>query len=154
MRGQSAVEYLLIFSTMLVIFAAVTFGQMINPAQEAGRDALYLSQARSAADAIAGAMDSVYANGQGATKSVGFSIDQSWSLQLTENKLTISLELSSGTQNAESDLRYGFNGDLQNLSTGTYAVIVEWPGDQENIVRANYNIYIRIQPPKEIEVGD
>lgn len=150
MRGQSAVEYLLLFSAMLAIFGVVTLGQMINPMQEAGRDTLYLSQARSAADAIAGAVNSVYANGQGATKSVGFSIDQSWSLQLTENKLTISLEISSGTENAESSLRYGFNDNLQNLSTGTYTVIAEWPGDQENTVRDGYKIYIRIKPLKEI----
>jgi len=150
MRGQSAVEYLLLFSAVLVIFAVVTLGQMINPMQEAGRDTLYLSQARSAADAIAGAVNSVYANGPGATKSVGFSIDQSWSLQLTENKLTISLEISSGTENAESNLRYGFNDNLQNLSTGTYTVIAEWSGDQENIVRDGYKIYIRIKPPKGI----
>lgn len=150
MRGQSAVEYLLLFSAMLAIFGVVTFGQMINPMQEAGRDTLYLSQARSAADAIAGAVNSVYANGQGATKSVGFSIDQSWSLQLTENKLTISLEISSGTENAESSLRYGFNDNLQNLSTGTYTVIAEWPGDQENTVRDGYKIYIRIKPLKGI----
>lgn len=150
MRGQSAIEYLIIFSAVLVIFAVVTLGQMINPAQEAGRDTLYLSQARSAADAIAGAVNSVYANGQGATKSVGFSIDQCWSLQLTENKLTINLETSSGTKNAESNLRYGFNDNLQNLSTGTYTVIVEWPGDQENIVKDNYKIYISINPLGEI----
>lgn len=150
MRGQSAVEYLLLFSAMLAIFGVVTLGQMINPMQEAGRDTLYLSQARSAADAIAGAVNSVYANGQGATKSVGFSIDQSWSLQLTENKLTISLEISSGTENAESSLRYGFNDNLQNLSTGTYTVIAEWPGDQENTVRDGYKIYIRIKPLKGI----
>lgn len=153
MRGQSAVEYLLIFSAVLVIFAVVTIGQMINPTQEAGRDMLYLSQARSAADAIAGAVNSVYANGQGATKSVGFTIDQSWSLQLTENKLTISLEISSGTKNAESNLRYGFTDNLQNLSTGTYTVIAEWSDDQENIVKDDYKIYIRIKPLKWI-VGD
>ena len=150
MRGQSAVEYLPLFSAMLAIFGVVTFGQMINPMQDAGRDTLYLSQARSAADAIAGAVNSVYANGQGATKSEGFSIDQSWSLQLTENKLTISLEISSGTENVESSLRYGFNDNLQNLSTGTYTVIAEWSGDQENTVRDGYKIYIRIKPLKEI----
>ncbi|MFQ5799674.1 MAG: hypothetical protein ACE5H0_13420 [Bacteroidota bacterium] len=150
MRGQSAVEYLLLFSAVLVIFAVVTLGQMINPMQEAGRDTLYLSQARSAADAIAGAVNSVYANGQGATKSVGLSIDQSWNLQLTENKLMINLETSSGTENAKSNLRYGFNDNLQNLSTGAYTVIAEWSGDQENIVRDGYKIYIRIKPPKGI----
>lgn len=149
MRGQSAIEYLLIFAAVLVIFAIITLGEMVNPTAEAGRDTLYLSQARSAADAIAGAVNSVYANGQGATKSVGFSIDQSWSLQLTENRLTISLDISSGTKNVESNLRYGFNDNLQNLSTGTYTIIAEWPGDQENIVRDGYKIYIYIKPPKE-----
>ncbi len=150
MRGQSAIEYLLIFSVVLVIFAVITLGEMVNPTAEAGRDTLYLSQARSAADAIAGAVNSVYANGQGATKSVGFSIDQSWGLQLTENQLTISLEISDGTQNVESSLRYGFNDNLQNLSTGTYTVIAEWSGGQENIVRDGYKIYIRIKPPRGI----
>lgn len=150
MRGQSAIEYLLIFSVVLVIFAVITLGEMVNPTAEAGKDTLYLSQARSAADAIAGAVNSVYANGQGATKSVGFSIDQSWGLQLTENQLTISLEISDGTQNVESSLRYGFNDNLQNLSTGTYTVIAEWSGAQENIVRDGYKIYIRIKPPRGI----
>ncbi len=150
MRGQSAIEYLFIFSVVLVIFAVITLGEMVNPTAEAGKDTLYLSQARSAADAIAGAVNSVYANGQGATKSVGFSIDQSWGLQLTENQLTISLEISDGTQNVESSLRYGFNDNLQNLSTGTYTVIAEWSGGQENIVRDGYKIYIRIKPPRGI----
>lgn len=150
MRGQSAIEYLLIFSVVLVIFAIITLGEMVNPTEEAGRDTLYLSQARSAADAIAGAVNSVYANGQGATKSVGFSIDQSWGLQLTENQLTISLEISDGTQNVESGLRYGFNDNIQNLSTGTYTVIAEWSGGQDNIVKDGYKIYIRIKPPRGI----
>ena len=148
MRGQSAVEYLLIFSAMLLIFAVVTLGEMVNPAAEAGRDTLFLSQARYAADAIAGSVNSVYANGPGATKSVGFTIDQSWSLQLAENELTISLDISSGTKDVESALRYGFNDNLQNLPTGTYTVIGEWSSVQENIVRDGYNIYIRIKPPK------
>ncbi len=146
MRGQSAVEYLLIFSVVLVIFATVTFGQMINPAQEAGRDTLYLSQARSAADAIAGAINSVYSNGKGAVKSVSFPMDRSWDLQLTENRLTISLEISSGTQNVQSNLKYGFDGSLQNLSAGTYTAIVEWSSVSNSLTQDNYKITINIKP--------
>lgn len=146
MRGQAAVEYLLIFSAVLVIFATVTFGQMINPAQEAGRDTLYLSQARSAADAIAGAINSVYSNGKGAVKSVSFPMDRSWNLQLTENKLTISLEISSGTQNVQSNLRYGFDGSLQNLSAGAYTAIVEWSSVNNSLTQDNYKIIINIKP--------
>jgi len=152
MRGQSAVEYLLIFSVVLVIFAVVTLGQMINPAQEAGGDALYLSQARSAADAIAGAVNSVYANGQGAVKSVSFTMDRSWSLYMEnvegEENVRISIETSERIENVRSSLRYGFNDNLQNLSAGTYTVIVEWPGDQENLVKDNYKIHIYINPLK------
>ncbi len=146
MRGQAAVEYLLIFSAVLVIFATVTFGQMINPAQEAGRDTLYLSQAKSAADAIAGAINSVYSNGKGAVKSVSFPMDRSWNLQLTENKLTISLEISSGTQNVQSNLRYGFDGSLQNLSAGAYTAIVEWSSVNNSLTQDNYKIIINIKP--------
>ena len=146
MRGQAAVEYLLIFSAVLVIFATVTLGQMINPAQEAGRDTLYLSQARSAADAIAGAINSVYSNGKGAVKSVSFPMDRNWDLQLTENKLTISLEISSGTQNVQSNLRYGFDGSIQNLSAGTYTAIVEWSSANNSLTQDNYKITINIKP--------
>jgi len=146
MRGQAAVEYLLIFSAVLVIFATVTFGQMINPAQDAGRDTAYLSQARFAADAIAGAINSVYSNGKGAVKSVSFPMDYSWDLQLTENTLTISLEISSGTQNVQCNLKYGFDSSLQNLSVGTYTVIVEWSSVNNSFTQDNYKITINIKP--------
>jgi uncharacterized protein (UPF0333 family) len=146
MRGQAAVEYLLIFSAVLVIFATVTFGQMINPAKEAGTDTLYLSQARSAADAISGAINSVYSNGKGAVKSVTFPMDHDWDLQLTENELTITLEISSGSQNVQSNLKYGFNGSLQNLSTGTYTAIIGWSSANNSLTQDNYKITINIKP--------
>jgi len=155
-RGQSAIEYLLVFSTMLVLFATVTLGQMINPGQEAARDALYLSQARSAVDAISGAIDTVYANGPGAVKSVSFQIDRSWSLQLdnVENKLRIQIQTSQGNENVEENLWYEIDNyhSLLNISSGTYTVIVEWSEDSgilENIdssALTNKKIYIYIRP--------
>lgn len=156
MRGQSAVEYLLIFSAVLVIFAAVTFGQMINPAQEAARGTLYLSQARSATDAISGAVNSVYANGQGAVKSVSFQMDRSWALQLdnAKNKLRIIIETSTGSENVEDNLWYEIDNyhSLSGIAAGTYTVIVEWP--ESNSIRENIDssalvdkkIYIHIRP--------
>ena len=156
MRGQTAVEYLLIFSAVLMIFATVTFAQMINPASEAARDALYLSQARSAADAIAGAIDTVYANGQGAVKSVSISMDCSWRLQLDNagNKLRIVVQISQGSKNVEDNLRYKIDNfhSLSNISSGTYTVIVEWSENRkilENIdgrAIGDKKIYIYIRP--------
>ncbi|MDI6643337.1 MAG: hypothetical protein QMD95_04755 [Candidatus Hodarchaeaceae archaeon] len=156
MRGQTAVEYLLVFSTALVLFASVTMAQMITPASDAARDSLYLSQARSAADAIAGAIDTVYANGRGAVKSVSFQMDTSWTLQLDNigNKLRIIVETSKGTENVEDNLRYEVDNyhSLSGITTGTYTVIVEWPENgsiRENInssALANKKIYIYIRP--------
>ncbi len=156
MRGQSAVEYLLIFSSVLVIIAAVTFGQMINPAQEAARDTLYLSQARSAADAIAGAINTVYSNERGAVKSVSVSMSNGWALQLdnVKNKLRIIIETSRGNENVEDNLQYGIDNyhSLSDIPVGTYTVIVEWPdnsGVLENInsdALSDKKIYIYIQP--------
>lgn len=155
-RAQSAIEYLLVFSTVLVLFATVTLGQMINPGQEAARDALYLSQARSAVDSICGAIDTVYANGPGAVKSVSFQIDRSWSLQLdnVENKLRIQIQTSQANENVADNLKYEIDNyhSLSNISSGTYTVIVEWPDDSsilENIdssTLANKKIYIYIRP--------
>ena len=150
MRGQAALEYLLIFAAMLAILATITWARIINPTQEAGRDTLYLSQARSAADAIAEAMNSVYANGQGAVKSASFTIDRGWSLYLEnaggEENVRVSIKTSESVENIRSSLRYGFNDNLQNLSAGTYTVIVEWSEANNSITLDEYKITININP--------
>lgn len=156
MRGQTAIEYLLIFSTVLVLFAAVTLGQMINPGKEAANDTLYLSQARSAVDAIGGAIDTVYVNGPGAVKSVSFQMEKSWDLQLdnVENKLRIQIQTSQNTENIEDNLRYEIDNyhSLSDIPIGTYTVIVEWSDNSdmlENIdssALADKKIYIYIRP--------
>ena len=154
MRGQAAIEYLLIFSAVLVVFTAITITQIITPASDAAKDSLYLSQARTAVDAIAGAINTVYANGRGAVNSVGLQMDKSWTLQFdnTTNKLRILVGISTGNENVEDNLRYKIesNHSLSNIAAGTYTVIVEWPENtnvQENIyggALANKKIYIYI----------
>lgn len=135
MRGQTAIEYLVVFSAVLLFFASVTLVQMINPSKEAARDTLYLSQARSAADTIAGAINTVYANGQGAVKSVSVCMDGEWSLQLdnVENKLRIIVVTSKGNENVEDSLRYEILGNhlLPSIPPGVYTVIVEWSENKQ-----------------------
>lgn len=156
MRGQTAVEYLLIFSTVLVLFATVTLGQMINPGKEAANDTLYLSQTRSAVDAIGGAIDTVYMNGQGAVDSVSFRMDSSWNMQLdnVKNKIRIQIQTSQNTENVEDNLRYEINNyhSLLDIPSGTYTVIVEWPEDSsilegiDGSALAEKKIYVYIRP--------
>ena len=137
MRGQTAIEYLVVFSAVLLVFASVTLMQMINPSKEAARDTLYLSQARSAADAIAGAINTVYFNGRGAVDSVSFPMDGGWSLQLdnVRNKLRIIVETSKGNENVEDSLRYEILGNhlLPSIPSGVYTVIVEWSENKQKL---------------------
>ena len=156
LRGQSAIEYLIIFSAALALFVSVTFTQMINPSSEAASDSLCLSQARTAADAIAGSINTVYANGPGAVKSATVQIDRSWAVQLDNKKnvVRITVGISTGNENLEDDLLYKISSyhSLPNVPAGTYTVIVEWPENvtsRENIyggALANKKIYIYIRP--------
>lgn len=151
-QGQSAVEYLLVFSVVLIILSTVTLGMMITPSSEAASDTLHLSQARSAADAISGAIDTVYANGRGAVKTVSFTMGSAWDLELdnTQNKLRITV---AGNQ-VKDNLRYEIDNyhSLSNIPGGTYTVIVEWPEDVwvlENLDGSeieNKKIFVYIRP--------
>jgi len=156
MRGQSAVEYLLIFSTALMLFAAVTIFQIITPATNAANDTLNLSQARSAVDTIGGAIDTVYADGPGAVMGVSLQMDTGWSLYLdnADNKIKISVGTSDGAENVGENLRYEIDNyhSLTNISHGLYTVIVKWSDNvsvHENINSNsldNKKIYIYIVP--------
>jgi hypothetical protein len=130
----------------------VTVVQLINPSSDAANDTHYLSQARTAVDAIAEAINTVYANGRGAVKSVSLQIDKSWNLQLDDatNKLTITVEISTGNENVGENLRYKIktNHTISNITAGTYTVIVEWP---EN-ASANENVYSGAIADKKIYI--
>ncbi len=152
MRGQASIEYMVIVAVALAIFASVTFAQIINPTSEASRDILRVSQARSACDAIANAINSVYGNAEGATKTVSVILLATWNLQLIESPSTLRLgiQTSRGIENIESNLRYAFDNSLLNISAGSYTVIVEWSSvrDQgiDNRAIENNKIYIYINP--------
>jgi len=154
--GQSAVEYLVVFSAVLALFTSITFTQMINPSSEAARDSLLLSQARASADSIAGAINTVYANGRGAVKSVAVQIDGNWTIELDNEKnvLRIIVGISTGNESLEDNLKYRIFSyhTLQNVSAGLYNVVVEWP-DNLTILEdiyggalANKKIFVYIRP--------
>lgn len=153
MRGQGSIEYMLIVGVILAIFASVTFAQMINPTSETSSDAQRVSQARYACDAIANAINCVYGNAEGATKTVGVDLPATWNLHLIKDTSTLRLgiQTSRGVENVESNLRYAFDDLLLNISAGSYTVIVEWSGTRDQGIddRAieNKKIYIYINPP-------
>lgn len=148
MRGQSSLEYMLIIGVALIVLASITITKIINPASEGAGDVMRVSQARSACDAIAGAIDGVYGNAQGATRTVWIYLSDVWDLQIFEDppKLRLSIRTSGGIENVEDNLRYGFDDSLLDIPAGNYAMIVDWPTDEEGLTRQDNKIYIHINP--------
>lgn len=151
MRGQTAVEYLTVFSAALAIIGIATYASMVNPGEEGAQYSLLLSQARSAADAIASAIDTVYINGAGAVKNVGVSFGSEWSLSLdNENdQVVVEVSTSAGYFEFRTSLHYPVENsvELEKISSGSYLVVVEWPenGSPEALLLENTTIYLRIQ---------
>lgn len=150
--GQTATEYLIVFAAALAVIGIATSASMINPGTRSAHDTLYLSQARTAADLIAQAIDSVYANGPSAVTSAGVSVDVGWSLYLDNatNSVVVSVSTSDGLENVSSSVRYPIDNYLSaSLSFGFQTVMVEWPpGGSESLVVVPENrvLYIRICP--------
>lgn len=151
--GQTAVEYLIVFSAALVIIALATTTQMIDPAKKNSQDTLYLAQARTAADSIAEAINTVYTNGPGAVKSVSVDLDVAWWVYLenAENSVVISVPTSDSWENLRSTIYYPLDNyhELTSISSGVYTVIVQWPavGTTENLdgtALENDKIYINL----------
>jgi len=152
--GQTAVEYLVVFSAALVFIALATTAAMIDPGKESAQNTLYLSQARNAADSIAEAINTVYINGPGAVKSVGIQMDTGWWIFFDNdsNAVKVSVGISSGTENLQSSVYYPIDNYHSVLvSSGLHTVIVEWPSDPsiaENlfVISENDLVYIYVQP--------
>jgi uncharacterized protein (UPF0333 family) len=156
LRGQSSLEYLLIFSAAIATISSVTLTQIIIPTSNAAAESLQRSQALAAVDTIASAIDTVYANGRGAARSVSLTMDRSWTLQFdnAKDRIRIVVGTSAGAENFEKDIHYEFNRycSLPAIPSGTYTVIVDWPENMsqgENVRLdsiADKKIYIRIRP--------
>jgi len=154
MRGQTAVEYLAVFSAALVVIAVATAARMIDPARESGESALVMAQAREAADLIASAVDSVYANGPGSADGVIIRMDAVWSLILDNENSEVEIQVSTsgGVKEFQASLRYPLNGQytLPDLSSGVYVVVADWPpssgGEGIEVVAENKIIQIHINP--------
>lgn len=160
MRGQGSIEYFTIFAAMLVLFAALTVSNMVNPTSEAARTSRQVAQARSAADTIANAINGVYANSGNAVTTEAVSMDRRWKLQIGGTNddwdLNVGINTPDGWKYVKENLRYSFKdqnfGELENsvsISSGTYAVIVEWSDSKEGIDDSqveNERIYLYISP--------
>lgn len=144
MRGQVSVEYLVLFSALLVLVATLSLS-VVETSERGTRKTLYLSQAGSASRAIASALEEVVSGGEGSVRTVTVRLEERWNLRLEENEVRVEVLWGEGLAAAEP-CRYGFRAELLRLPAGTYPVIVGWPGDLENLRLENGRIYLYVEP--------
>jgi hypothetical protein len=149
--GQTAVEYLAVFSAALFVIAVATTQHMIGPAERGAERSLALSQARTIADAVASAIDLVFASGPGAIRSVDASLNLEWGISLDNS--TGVVRVIVGNDNIEARLRYPVENfhQLSPIPPGEYTVVVQWAprGAQENIDGSaldRHMLYINLAP--------
>jgi hypothetical protein len=153
MRGQVAVEYLVIFGAFLTIFGAVIWPQAIVPSEQAATDISSFSRARWLADSVADAINSVYARGLGACQVFLFSLDRSCELILenwkTENGVLRVVRVTEGRENFASPVRYLSSGLANSpvfLPPETFVVRVSWENKAEGLWYENRTLFINIRP--------
>ncbi|MEM2204695.1 MAG: hypothetical protein QXF66_03900 [Candidatus Hadarchaeales archaeon] len=144
MKGQTSVEYLVLLSAILVLIATFSYS-LLGTSERKAKETLYLSQAGSASQLIASALEGVVSEGEGSVRTITVKFDQQWNLKLRENEVRVEV-LWEKVLVAVRPCRYGFQAEVSRLQPGTYPVIVGWPGDMENLWLENGRIYLYIEP--------
>lgn len=147
MKGQSSAEFLLLVSAFLVVLAAFTVPEMVNPAKSTSRNLQAASQARTACDEIANAINGVSASGEDSTDSLGVSLSDNWTLKMEANPpaLKLGVQTGEGVAWSESELKYGYNQEVSNIPAGSYVVIAE-RDENESIIKTENKVYVTINP--------
>lgn len=151
MKGQGSIEYMSILAAVLVVFAAVTHSQMIEPARTTARNTEELAEARIACDKIAAAINTVYnpfSEGSRTLESVEF--PHLGGLEITRDNVQMSILYEGKRMWVGSSIEYDNLGiSLSDTPRGSYTVIVEWNTDEpEGVehVKDEDEIYINIKP--------
>ena len=137
-QGQLSVEYLLL---LVVIFAVFGFmiTYLIGPSIDASNDISDVSGASNAVNTIANAVNIVYANGPGSSRTVNYYIPQNgMKLVRGGNSINLTVTLSDGTSKIESGVtNYKILSNAgTNMAQGWYSVKVYW-NSGENFIRVD-----------------
>ncbi len=145
MRGQVAVEYLVIFAAFLAIFGGVIWPRVISPAQQTAIDVFHLSRARELADRLAEMMNSVCASGEGAVRSCWIELGTGCRV-IFENSGEARVVVEAMGESFEVPVRFGVSGENY-LAPGTYWICVRWPPRGEPAgISWGENLVVSVRP--------
>jgi uncharacterized protein (UPF0333 family) len=134
MLGQVAIEYLMLFSIMLVILAFLT--SYAQDMTERNREEIIISNALIAVNKIKDASDIVYT--QGTPSQITLSVyipDKVFAINFSNNMIIMKINVSSGVTDIFSTSKAPLQGSISTTS-GTKSIKVKSEGSYVNITES------------------
>ncbi len=132
-KGQVSAEYLLLFVVILLILSAVTI-PLVSDSIDASNDVSWASDARSAVNSIASAVDIVYSNGPGAKRTLNVYIPETMNFKTDSKTISLSVVLSDGTtKQVNATTQYPMSTNDIDLNKGWRNVTVKWNNGESSI---------------------
>ena len=127
-QGQLSVEYLLLLVVIFAVFGGmITY--LIGPSIDAGNDISDVSAASNSVNSIANAVNVVYANGPGSTRTVNYYVPyDNLVLSRGGNYINMTVTLSDGTNKTVSGVTNYVvaNNPGTGMSEGWHSVKISW----------------------------
>ena len=132
-QGQVALEYLMIFAISLLLLIVFTLPLAENTIENTldVSDSLKL---KSDLSSIAGAIERVYGEGQGAKQTVNIHSSKDFKVTVTPNSISSTLKLND---NSNKNIKVTYSSNLAkssfSLGKGLNTIVVEWPVNSKNM---------------------
>ncbi len=134
MKGQSAIEYMMIISITLVIMIPLLY--LVNSYMYQSRDEFKIRSLEDGVDSLAEIVDMVYFQGYPAKMTTKLYVPENvLSSQIDENLLTMKIRISSGTIDIPVSTQANMTGNLP-TEPGTYTIIVV--AQEDGLVNVSY----------------
>ena len=133
-KGQTSLEYLLIFAIALFLLIAFTL-PIAKFGTEKTLDVSNALDTKSELSKLSNAISQVYGEGQGSKQTVFLTVNEPLNVKILNSYISASIKLSD---NSFKNLKLNHNSNLDSgsifLDKGKNKIIIEWPIGRENMI--------------------
>lgn len=133
-KGQSSLEYLLIFSLSLIILIAFTL-PLLEKSMDNTFDVSDSIKTKSDLSKLSQAVMQVYGEGQGSKKTVYLDMDKPVKIDITDRYVSSKIKLKNNQYNEiKINVKSKLDTNSFKLSKGKNIFIIEWPENSQNML--------------------
>ena len=133
-KGQTSLEYMLIFAIALFLLIAFTL-PIAKFGTEKTLDVSNALDTKSELSKLSNAISQVYGEGQGSKQTVFLTVNEPLNVKILNSYISASIKLSD---NSFKNLKLYHNSNLDSgsifLDKGKNKIIIEWPIGRENMI--------------------